>query len=393
MRNDETGYEFNRTNAETYRMNYFNRHFIIAGLILFTLMVGGRLNNTISAGQDDLKDVTFYYAYGYLEGDEWVIPMKVYVSEPRPVQERAVTALIRSRYDLDDEETEIFRSRISAFIADSESRERVVFVFDDDPAQEEFRILGEDGDQLRTNLNGIKNGEIRLSRERVEELLKSQNSTDGWLTIRAVSDEHEGTGRIRLIGTYGLSVISDIDDTIKITEMPAGTRIVLRNTFFKPYQAAPGMAEMYQRWDGAAFHYVSGTPRQFFNPLTEFFFYQGQGFPPGTLHMKDVQKNFLSTETWKNMGDIIINDNYTYEQKSGQIAEIIERFPDRRFILVGDSGDRDPEIYREMMRRFPDQIEQVYIRDVVNDRQLNPGRLEGMEIIPARTVEHGVSQF
>jgi hypothetical protein len=374
-------------------MKSFNRHYLIAGLILFTLMIGGRLNNTISAGQDDIKNVTFYYAYGYLEGDEWVIPMKVYVSEPRPVQERAVTALIRSRYNLDNEETEIFRSRISAFIADSESRERVVFVFDDDPSQEEFRILGEHGTPLRTSLNGIKKGEVRLSRERAEELLRRQNSTDGWLSIRAVSDEHEGTGRIRLIGPYGLSVISDIDDTIKITEMPAGSRIVLRNTFFKPYQASPGMAEMYQRWGDAAFHYVSGTPRQFFNPLSEFFFYQGQGFPPGTLHMKDVQKNFLSIETWRNMSDIIINDDYTYQQKSGQIAEILETFPDRQFILVGDSGERDPEIFREMMRRFPDQIEHVYIRDVVNDRERNPGRLEGMETIPARTVEYGVSQF
>ena len=371
----------------------FNRQTLLTLFLFTALVIGGGMNMTNSTDQDDMKDVTFFYAYGYQEGDEWVIPLKVYVSDPRPIQERAVTAFIRSRFDLDDDETEIFRSRISAFIADSESRERVVFVFDNDPDQEEFRILGEDGVPLHTSLNGIKNGTIRLSRERADELLRHQGSTDGWLTLRAVSDEHEGTGRIRLIGPYGLSVISDIDDTIKTTEMPAGIRIVLRNTFFKPYQASPGMAEMYQRWGDAAFHYVSGTPRQFFNPLTEFFFYQGEGFPPGTLHMKDVQKNFLSMETWRNMSDIIINDDYTYQQKSGQIAEILETFPDRRFILVGDSGERDPEIYREMMRRFTEQIEKVYIRDVINDRELNPGRLEGMEIIPARTVLPGVSQF
>ncbi len=266
-------------------------------------------------------------------------------------------------------------------------------MFDGDPEGEEFRLFSDDGTPLRTNLNGIKNGTIRLGRERAEQLLAQQNSVDGWLTIRVVSDEHEGTGRIQLIPSYGISVISDIDDTVKITEMPAGTQIVLRNTFFKPYQTAPGMADLYQLWDDAVFHYVSGTPRQFFHPLTEFLFHENQGFPPGSMHMKNVQKNFLSPDTWRNMGDMLMNDRYTYEQKSGQIAEILKAFPERRFILVSDSGERDPEIYREMMRRFPEQIEKVYIRDVVNDREHNPERLEGMEIIPARTISPGVSQF
>lgn len=370
-----------------------HRNFVIAGLLLVALTVSGAWSSHWVTTRSDIKNVTFYNAYGYLEGDEWVIPLKLYVSEPRPIQERAITALVNNWYDLDEEQTEIFRYRISAFIADSEFREKVVFVFDGDPEGEEFQLFSDDGTPLRTNLNGIKNGTIRLGRERAEQLLAQQNSMDGWLTIRAVSEEHEGTGRIQLIPPYGISVISDIDDTVKITEMPAGTKVVLRNTFFKPYQAAPGMADLFQLWDDAVFHYVSGTPRQFFHPLTEFLFHENQGFPSGSMHMKNVQKNFLSQETWRNMGDMLMNDRYTFEQKSGQIAEILEAFPERRFILVSDSGERDPEIYREMMSRFPGQIEKVYIRDVVNDREHNPERLEGMEIIPARTVTHGVSQF
>lgn len=362
-------------------------------MLLFVLIVSGAWSSLTTAVRIDIKNVTFYHAYGYLDGDEWVIPLKVYVSEPRPIQERAITALVRNWYDLDEEETEIFRSRISAFIADSEFQEEVVFVFDGDPEGEEFRFFSDDGASLRTNRNGIKNGTISLSRERAEQLLRLQDSRDGWLTVRAVSERHEGTGRILLIPPYGLSVISDIDDTVKITEMPAGIQIVLRNTFFKNYHATPGMAALYQHWDDAAFHYVSGTPRQFFHPLTEFLFHEDQGFPPGSMHMKNVQKNFLSQETWRNLGELLINDDYTFNQKSSQIIDILEAFPNRRFILVSDSGERDPEIYREMMRRFPEQIEKVYIRDVVNDREHNPERLEGMEIIPARTVLHGASQF
>ncbi|TVR27681.1 MAG: DUF2183 domain-containing protein [Balneolaceae bacterium] len=58
---------------------------------------------------------------------------------------------------------------------------------------------------------------------------------------------------------------------------------------------------------------------------------------------------------------------------------------DFSFILVGDSGERDPEVYREIANRYPDQIKEIIIRDVINDRQINPGRLEGMTIIPAPT--------
>jgi len=52
-----------------------------------------------------------------------------------------------------------------------------------------------------------------------------------------------------------ISVISDIDDTIKITEIPAGPKVVVWNTFFRDFAAASGMATMYQQELGAAaFH-------------------------------------------------------------------------------------------------------------------------------------------
>lgn len=331
------------------------------------------------------EEVIFYNTYGYEQGVEWIIPMRAYVIESRKGFERIVTGLFTSRRNLSSEEREIFRSRIADFLADSESGEEVIFVFENDPNEEEFRILDSEGNIVQTNLNGVVEGYISLSKEKAEELLKAQKSKNGWLKVSAASDEHTGTGYIQLIPSGGLSVISDIDDTIKITGLPLGRNFVIQKTFFEEFKAAPQMARRYQKWEEASFHYVSGAPWQLYRPLSEFLLSSEEGFPKGTFHMKFVPKNLISINTWRSLSDLTTNENVTYDQKIRQISRIMESFPGRKFILVGDSGERDPEVYRVIQERFPKQVNEIFIRDVVNDRKLNPMRLEGMVIIPAPT--------
>ena len=91
--------------------------------------------------------------------------------------------------------------------------------------------------QTITDRNGLIEGSISISSAKALSLLEAQNSSDGWLTIHAVSDDHGGNGQIRLIGTNGISVISDIDDTIKVTDIPAGEAEVIQNTFFSRIQS------------------------------------------------------------------------------------------------------------------------------------------------------------
>ena len=52
------------------------------------------------------------------------------------------------------------------------------------------------------------------------------------------------------------------------------------------------------------------------------------------------------------------------EYKLKQIEPILKMFPKRKFILIGDSGVKDPEVYKELFTRYPDQIEKFWIRDV-----------------------------
>ena len=45
---------------------------------------------------------------------------------------------------------------------------------------------------------------------------------------------------------------------------------------------------------------------------------------------------------------------------------LLKDYPERTFILVGDSGEKDPEFYADVMQRHPARIERVFIRNVTN---------------------------
>jgi len=124
-----------------------------------------------------------------------------------------------------------------------------------------------------------------------------------------------------------------------------------------------------------------------YEPLSRFLFSPATGFPEGSVHMKNARKNLLNPDTWEDLGALITNENLTYEQKLSQIGEIMGRFPDRRFILIGDSGEKDPEVYREIRRRFPGQVQEIMIRDCTDALANDPARLEGMTIIPASAAD------
>jgi phosphatidate phosphatase APP1 len=110
------------------------------------------------------------------------------------------------------------------------------------------------------------------------------------------------------------------------------------------------------RSNRAAFHYVSASPWQLHAPLTDFA--RSNGFPEGTFDLKGFR--------WKDRSFLnLFDDPLTY--KLAVIEPLLKRFPNRRFVLIGDSGERDPEIYAELVRRHPRQIARVLIRDVTGE--------------------------
>ena len=342
-----------------------------------------RLESVITRIFEDEELVSFYPTYGYRDGGAWKIPIRAWVHERRRLVEKLVKGLAADIGDADERERKNLKARIKGIVADSESDEKVVFQFEGDPTSEKWRIQREDGAHPESDLNGVVEGFILLGGERASEILEAQGSEDGWLTYHAVSEDHSGVGRVRLIEGEGICVVSDIDDTIKITEIPSGGKVVVKNTFFRDFRTVPGMVDEYReldrRHENISFHYVSGGPWQLFKPLFQFVI--DEGYPEGSFHMKSVPKNLLSPNTWNDLFELL--GDATVNQKISQISELMHRFPERKFILVGDSGEHDPEVYAGLRESFGSQIKEIWIRDLVNARAENPDRLAGMRIIEA----------
>jgi phosphatidate phosphatase APP1 len=129
-----------------------------------------------------------------------------------------------------------------------------------------------------------------------------------------------------------LTTTKDIDDTIKVTDILDGKDAILQNTFFRTAREVSHMPEVYRSWatEGAHLHYVSNSPWQVYPALSEFF--KEKQFPRGSVHLRTVSTS-----------DIIIGGRVG-KHKLDTIERILTDFPQRKFILVGDSGEMDPEM-------------------------------------------------
>lgn len=329
--------------------------------------------------QSDGEEVTFFPTYGYREGNGWKINVRGWVHQNsrhvNKVVTKLVTAIATVKNKCDSAEMSNFQSRSDDFEDHDKSLEKVIIKFDFDPDAKLFEF------NKRSNANGIVELDLTLTDERAKQLLASEKSANGWLTFSAVSDEHTGRGRIRLIEPDGVSLISDIDDTIKVTDIPAGKETVLKNTFCRDFKSLPEMAKSYNDLVDVPIHYISGGPQQMFGPLYDFLIIEPGGFPEGTFHLNFFPKHFLSDDTIR----LVVGGGFksTFDHKVDEITKLMKNFPRRQFILVGDSGEVDPEVYKRIRSERPDQVKEIRIRDLVNDGKPNPNhyRLEGMVVI------------
>ncbi|ORZ21300.1 hypothetical protein BCR42DRAFT_407255 [Absidia repens] len=137
--------------------------------------------------------------------------------------------------------------------------------------------------------------------------------------------------------------------------------MILQNTFFRKAKEIPGMSSVYQAWsaEGVKFHYVSNSPWQVYPALQEFL--KDNSFPEGSIHLRMV-----STQS------LILGKPGKHKWDS--ITTILEDFPKRKFILIGDSGEIDPEIFARIYQRYPDQVVKIFIHDVTSKRAKHADR-------------------
>jgi hypothetical protein len=285
--------------------------------------------------------------------DRWNLEIHGWIYEPG--EHRISTRLLRSALGIDEPplsalEAQIFAERARFFLVDNERRKAI-----------SIRI-GDKIEKLSPSIaNGHFKGRIDLNEAEFQTLCRSPVVTNGLLCFHTVSDEGQvrpAAGTIHCLEETGLSVVSDIDDTIKVSQV-RDRDALLRNTFCKPFQVVTGMAGLYQSWSqtpNTSFHYVSASPWQLYPSLSEFV--RSNGFPAGTFHLKDFRVKD------KSFFDLFRSPE---RYKRGVIEPLLERFPKRRFVLVGDSAEKDPEAYGAMARKYPQRIVRILIRDVTGD--------------------------
>ena len=181
------------------------------------------------------------------------------------------------------------------------------------------------------------------------------------------TDKLSATEEVRITEPSGISMISDIDDTIKHSGIGSGAREIFRNVFIRDLGdlTIDGVKEWYSTMAnlGITFHYVSNSPWQLYPVLVTYF--ATAGLPKGSFHLKQY------TGMLQGIFEPVA------ERKRGTLDKILADFPERRFILAGDSGEADLELYTDVMLANPGRIIGVFIRDVTTKK--SPGFFNSMK--------------
>ena len=175
-------------------------------------------------------------------------------------------------------------------------------------------------------------------------------------------------------------IISDIDDTVLWTNVTNKLNMALMLARSNAHTRKPfkGVAAFYRALKQGAsgnednpVFYVSSSPWHLFGPLVEFL--RVQGIPVGPLLLRELGV--------RDVFKLTSHGNHKLEK----IELILGYYPDMQFVLIGDSGEQDPEIYAEVVRRHPKQVKVIYIRNVNPD----PSRIEALDKLIAEVSATG----
>jgi len=196
----------------------------------------------------------------------------------------------------------------------------------------------------------------------------------GWHDAHAVvmpighGESASGTGRVvKPSPKAPFLVISDIDDTILVTGLTEGIAMVTRTVMRDANQrtAVKGMSSLYRglargvatragnRGPEPSFFYVSTGSWSIYPLLQQFV--QLRAFPQGPMFLTDwgpTERQILRSGS---------------EHKRSSIRRLFQAYPDKEFVLIGDSGQRDALTYEEVAREFPGRVRLIAIRQVGSD--------------------------
>jgi phosphatidate phosphatase APP1 len=187
------------------------------------------------------------------------------------------------------------------------------------------------------------------------------------VSLELVEPKSEDSGPIRAEGeiiivsdTAQFGVISDIDDTViktAATDLLKMIRIAyLGNEYTR--RAFPGVPEFYNALqqgqagnEGNPIFYVSSSAWNMYDLFVKFM--DWNHVPAGPILLRDIELSPANLLAFEHQS-----------HKMEQIKPILQEYPHLPFILIGDSGQKDAEIYQQLVHDYPNRILGIYLRDV-----------------------------
>jgi len=178
------------------------------------------------------------------------------------------------------------------------------------------------------------------------------------LNIKGNSNAHET--EVTIIGSEPLvGIISDFDDTMIVSDVTNKIKLGY-NTVFKNYKqrtVVPTILERFQKIlaqnskDAPSTLFVlSGSPQQLFIAVEDFLTFHH--FPKHTLILKKAHGDHKDPLT----------DQFAY--KTQKIERLIKLYPKMRWVMFGDSGEKDAQVYKFIKEKYPNNVINYVIRDV-----------------------------
>ena len=328
--------------------------------------------NSVTETDDRLMIEAFPGYAKKLPTGDWKVSLSGVVYQPPEsfnMRQRMLIRMLGNAMQATPEQLQcdVFQTRVAPFLAEAEHKRHINVTIGD----QVFRL------SRRTYRNGHFRGTATVSSALVESVRCSgqgsgqDNAEVPYRVELADQSVVASEGVVRLIADGGFSVISDIDDTIKVSSV-GNRKELLANTFLREFKSVTGMAELYQQWaaSGACFHYVSSSPWQLYRALQGL--HTELRFPAGTMHLRNFR---IRDQLFKKF-------RIRRHGKVSAIQALLKGLPEKKFVLIGDSGEKDPEIYRRICRRFPGRVSGLFIRDLPYRRMTNERLLKLQKALP-----------
>jgi phosphatidate phosphatase APP1 len=247
------------------------------------------------------------------------------------------------------------------------------------PGWQRFLTLASPGTEVAVEVAGVRgtargdlDGLVDVTLDLPPDVAAAARAA-GQLPVTLRAGDRTATAPVHLASPEAArGVVCDIDDTVLVTGIATPLRAAWR-TFVQPMQtrqAVPGMVALLRELTSGAPHvpvvYLSNGPWNLAGPLAAFL--ERSGFPPGALLLTDWGP---SPTRWFRDGRA---------HKRAALRRLADDLPGVGWTLVGDTGEHDPQLYREFVTAAPGRVRAVLLGDVA--APVGAARVERIGAVP-----------